>query len=1526
MKYIKKSLIVFVFLLMSLFALKFYISTKNFKSVLTSILKSSGLNVEFNGVWLIGFSKIQVNNLKVKDMKGKVVIYGKKTTAGISLLMPTRLNRIDVYNGVVNLERRKNNDFNIFHVIKKDPKKRETFDPTSRIGKLHIHNTVLNYTDISFPKKIQKKLVKVNGNLETAKSRGFSLVAKGSGNKNQDGTTEQIKIELKQLVKSKQSIYSMFDTMKNSDKRRKEFRLNFSFGNIGIKEELGQYVPLDMIKVKGGILNGVLKLSENKVKKKMNVLGNLKIKNGKLSYVDFDGDIENVNAVIDLKKEKITVKADTKLSEQPVSLALDYLPEKNKLNLKLNANNVPFEEIARYKVIKDTKFTATGGITGNLDVNVDIKGKKATLDGKFSSDNITISNYNFQNVKTAMKIADNKVTLDNTTFVFNEEISGFRINQDVKVGKFVYDLKNKNGSGNYVLKNLGSDFNIKTFTGNAKISSKNVITGTLNSRLLNARYTVNPKKQTVVINARSKGYIKVNYGGNSYVVSPDIENLVVKFNEANVLRSGRLRLKLKDLSVPFIKTIRTNIKIHNGNYKIIGTAGTKGGTIVNIAGTTTSDMKHSYTLSIPKTVDIAQELRANGYNFKGLNKAKLPATVTARISGKGSHFSGAYELFSPYGEYIAEYEKLRVNGKINDLKNLDMTINTNMDELWFGYQRLKNVKGNLNIKDNVVNISKIQNENLTASGKFDIKTGKMDINAQLKDYMLYNTSSQKINLNVGVLTANLSGTVDKLSGTISLPAAPTTINSNYVGDTNAFLNIKNGVIDFQNVTLRENKLSGTYDLKTGISDIKLTLKEPDIPKLLNMPDLTFGTKSDLSLKGDLNNFNLSGELTLNNTSLKTYRIPQIVANLEYSNGNIDKLFKYGTFDIKKLKFFGDNNEILFETQTKFDLANVNIDYKLANQKFSLDSVQDLKDKGYSGDIDLSFMYRGSFEKFITGLQIKSDAVKLSGFPVKNVDIDLQANEKTLNIGQFYLEYEDNPLLVNGYFQFAPIKYDVSMLAKNFNLDFLGVNKDIEQASGIANIDAIFSNESTTGHILLDNFNYKTKDQMTLVDNVNANIDLKNNKLIVNRLDGGYNGGTFKVTGNLDVPTIPADFMKTKRLELGKIELNAALNKVGIRYGKGIDLALSGDAIFTENRLFGDLTIDSAEIRELPNFNSQTETTTTLSDEEQAKKSKDKTIVEGVVEEVIDKILKQYSVKLNVRTGNNVKLNIPNISVVKNIKGKIKGDSEITYDNGQVGIDGQYMITRGSFSVNGNDFKIDGAEIRFVPVMNGTTTSITNPFVIFDASTIVNGDRIEINVSGNVNDPKISFSSSSGKTREEIISMLAFNTIVGDGARRDDNSADGLVIAGSLVNSALNELIFSSVTGKIRDTLGLSKVSVSTNVNSAREGGYNASTTLTLQDNLYKDKLFWNAAVKFPYQTSKSEGKEPIGYNAWLSYNVTNGLDLRLGGENINKSKVYMTNGSRINYYFGIDFSTRADTFGDILRKIFKKRKLDTLKK
>jgi len=65
-----------------------------------------------------------------------------------------------------------------------------------------------------------------------------------------------------------------------------------------------------------------------------------------------------------------------------------------------------------------------------------------------------------------MKITNEKLTLSDTSFVFNEAFSGFKVNEDVKVGKFVYDLKNKTGTADYVLNNLGSDFNIKKITVN----------------------------------------------------------------------------------------------------------------------------------------------------------------------------------------------------------------------------------------------------------------------------------------------------------------------------------------------------------------------------------------------------------------------------------------------------------------------------------------------------------------------------------------------------------------------------------------------------------------------------------------------------------------------------------------------------------------------------------------------------------------------------------------------------------------------------------------------------------------------------------------------------------------------------------------------------------------------------------------------------------------------------------------------------------------------------------------------------
>lgn len=1687
MNYMKKSLITFGIILMALFGIKAYISTKNFKGNLTKILKMSGLNVEFDKVRLERFNKVKIDNLKVKDEKNNVVIDAKNATASLNLLMPSRILRVDINNAIVNLERRKNNDFNIFHVMKKSEKK-TPIDNTSRIGKLYFNNSTLNYSDISYSKKIEKTLTDVGGFLETSKSRGFVLEAKGSAG------TEKLKINLSQLISTKQSILSVFDTKKNSSEDRKQFKLAFDFDNVIVTEELGQYVPLEMINVKGGRLTGKLALSNKPKQKTMSVIGNLDVKNGVLKYIDYDGDIKNVDANIDMNTENIIVKAISKIQDRLVSFNMNYNVEEQNIKMNLITDKVPFTEIAKYKLIKEAKIKATGDVTSKLDIYVEPKNKIVVLDGKFESPSLKIGEQEFQKLQTTLKMnKEQLLTLQNTTFHFDEILGGFKIKNDVVIPKFIYNVKEKNGNGSYTITNKGSDYSMKIITGKATIDKNNVINGDFSAKEIAGNYKIDLKESKISVNADANQNIKLKYGGQTfavkpkvnlaigmkdlsmngnismpelevagyklsnvktdikmnkdqiltlengnfyfdktinnfkvksdvninkfaydiknksgtasytlvnkgsdfsvkqvngtaninsanvislnfssneingnavistkdsrmtlnttgkkdisvkynnetYVVNPKINNLLLDFKAKNMLVSGDINTSLKIPNNKYLDVANAKINIRNGNYNVNGVA-TIAGENININGTTTKNMVHSYTISsLKKPIDIAGLLRKYNFDLKGLKNAKLPSTFEAKINGKGNSINGTYELKSEYGEYIVEYEELYAKGKITDLLSLNLDANVKINELWLGYQRFKGLSGNLKIKDNLLTIDDIHNDKLFAQGSYNLKNGKMKINSNLKNYVVYNTITPEVNLYIDDLSANLEGSVDKLSGNIVMTPSKTTIDSRYVGDAKATIDVNDGVLNFVDAKLRDNEMTGTYDLKSGLADISMKLNEKNILDLVEFKDLTFGTTATLNLKGDLNKFNLAGEISLENMSYKTYKLPQVKTNIEYTDGNVDKLFKYGTFNVKELVLLGDNKEELFRTDTKFDLENINIDYKLENQNFVLDSVQDLKEKGYSGEVNLDFVLKGKPEDFMTEFKMKSDKLTLSGFPVEGLDVDLSATNKSLNIGQFYLEYEKNPLLVTGNIEFVPMKYNVSILAQNFNLGFLGVNKDVQNAKGIGNIDILMTNAQTMGKIKLDDFYYQTKDGKTDVNNLFTDITIDNKKLNISRLDGGYNGGTFNVKGNLDIPTIPEDFMKTKRLELGKIDITADLNRVGVRYGEDIDLTLSGDLRLTENNLFGNVIVNSGEIRAIPNFTGTDETK--VSEKEKAQRLKDKTIVEGVVEEVVDKIMKQYSVNVNIQAPSDLKINIPSVSLVKKIKGELVGESKINYENGQLGMVGGYNIRGGSFLLNNKKFKIEGAEIRFMEP-DGKIAEL-KPFVVFDATTKVKGETIEVSVNGYLDNPNISFNSSSGLSREQILSVLAFNTSTVDSEKSKSEAEDGNLVISSVTNTLLNELIFSPVTGKIGETLGLSNVSISTDFSrSDKTGQYGGATTLYIQDNIYKERLFWNLEVKFPFQLKNSSsggvnsesGSMPLGYNAWLNYNIVNGFEARIGGETITRADTSVSSmgvnekrKNQINYYIGVDFSQKANSFEELWRKIFRRKKLDVLTK
>ena len=155
-----------------------------------------------------------------------------------------------------------------------------------------------------------------------------------------------------------------------------------------------------------------------------------------------------------------------------------------------------------------------------------------------------------------------------------------------------------------------------------------------------------------------------------------------------------------------------------------------------------------------------------------------------------------------------------------------------------------------------------------------------------------------------------------------------------------------------------------------------------------------------------------------------------------------------------------------------------------------------------------------------------------------------------------------------------------------------------------------------------------------------------------------------------------------------------------------------------------------------------------------------------------------------------------------------------YDDGEMSILGNYSVRNGSFVLNGNNFTLDTAEVRFTN--ENETLSSMNPFVLLEASSNIDGERIEIGMNGYLNSSEITLKSSSGLSKEQILSLLAFNTLTGTSENEDTEDKAGVstddanaAIMGTLVDTALNQLIFSSVTGKIGETFGLTNLSINT---------------------------------------------------------------------------------------------------------------------
>ena len=505
-------------------------------------------------------------------------------------------------------------------------------------------------------------------------------------------------------------------------------------------------------------------------------------------------------------------------------------------------------------------------------------------------------------------------------------------------------------------------------------------------------------------------------------------------------------------------------------------------------------------------------------------------------------------------------------------------------------------------------------------------------------------------------------------------------------------------------------INGTYNLSNNIFDLNLSAKEKNINEIIGNKNIGLNVETDLKLNGSIHDVNLEGSIRLNDLSYNNITIPKVYLDLDYKNGNVFDLFNTGILNIKNLEVRNSKDKTILKHSEVFNLKDLKINYNLINKEIDLNNLDLGSKEKYNGKLKLNFIAQIDKTNKFASIKLNSDSLTWSGLNIDGLDVDIQANNDGINISEIYLEYENNPLLLDGYLTYRLNDYNFRLLANNFNLKFLEISDKIKESSGIVNANLYFKKNQFDGNINLDNLTLKTKDDILNIANLNSKVNIKNTNIEINELKGDVNEGIVDIKGRIELPSIPDNFMETKTLVLGSMDINSNLRNVRINYGNSIMLRITSDILAKNNRIDGKVLIEEGNIYSIPSLSKKTNT------------NKINGYISEVLSQVLNNLINQYIVNLNLETEKSVDINIPSmLGVVKRIKGEADGLGKIAIENGRMSLLSELNVGNSNFELNGHVFKVEEAYLK----LDGSL----DPVINFRAVTELTDDQIEIAFNG-----------------------------------------------------------------------------------------------------------------------------------------------------------------------------------------------------
>ena len=1433
----------------------------------------------------LSFSEPVIKNITLYDNENNVMFNSDKVMAKISFknLLSGRIDELNVDSASVNVVRDKDGVINFTKLSKKKSDKK----PSNPIDKLVLTSARINYEDYSFPDKLEKKIENIDATVIADKEK---LV------KNADISITDENIKLNTTFKDE------------SNKELSSLEMKLKIDKFLLDKDLLKSLAKNNEKLEFSDINisSDLLIKTDKTVKNTNIVGNLDVESPLFRYADVDSDIKNIKLAGVFNGRDGEAKLDLNVFDKDRNITVTYQDEE--LNSVINIDKIDESILNKIKPIRDKK--------------------------------LDLKNINIEDIKTVVHYSDERGLIVKTTMKTNDsefkgiELNDFNLYADSKDGKkranakisakikgmaenLTVNLENKDENTDIIvnLKSQEKNSIIPNVNLKAKLENKkDILKAKVTSNIVNFNMDYQKEKKLAKI---YDDKFKINYDVNKKNLTDGDGKIVFKIYDMD----NYVNFKAKDNQVE-IKEIKLMDKLNKNNILIA-----KGNADLN-----------------KKEFNIDYEAKLNSISRKIKDKdIILSFDAKGKVDSKNNIISSQGQINDLSLEYMAKIEK--VNGTYDFKKStsgIEANLKTKIASIGYDKYKFDNFNLLATYSGNEVKVRDFSNNILSFKANYNTEAKKLDGDLNIKRLTDEDIGLDKVDFVLENFKAKLDGDIKNPKAKIDLGTTVVTLPSKDLAKISGKVNLVGNKFIIEGVNVDNNLITGQYDIKEKLLDLKASLSENHLEKYYGGKDLGYTLYGDLVLKGIAGN--IDGKLKGRAINLKS-SLPDLSYSIDYNAEN----YSDGIVSINDLDIVDKNNGSILSLTGTVDLKEKNLNIKNKNDKVDLAKFQNiLKNPNIKGIVNTDILINGQLSNPNYSLNMSSSEVSIKNFKINDIILNVTGDKEKANLNKLSLDVYKNLIVGSGSYDIKNKTYNVNMKSNNkidlskFQTFFNSYG--INNPSGKVGFNVQIDQNDEKAYLSLENINLESSKLKLKFSNFSGPITLSGRRIEIGELNAKLNNSPVTIDGFVDLVDI-AKIDKEDIIRSLPYKLHIKSKELNYVYPEVIKLKASTDITLTNEELYGNLIIKEATINDIPNnyyrdfFSLIKEQLRKRRTDVTPKKKVDKNSREAQEKAAKMRAFlnKLMPIDLVIKTEKPILIDMDNFNIlVPEVYGKLDIDLNINGKKGKYYLEGETELKDGYFVIGTNEFKVD----RALAIYNDNTPlPEINPNIFFESTIDIDDEEYYFTTMGKLNQLRYEITSKTSKVGGDLSALIVNPDSNEHIYSYGDGSQIFIVFMKNLIAGQIGQTVFGKTARYVKRKLKLTRFVIrpeikiynsedsvinrygTTDNRALSPQIYNVNIKMEAKDNIYKEKLFWKASVRLigtgkdtiRNQTFKVNSQNIREYDVGLEYKIDDSKTLGIGVGTVpykyrtDENKDY----KKPNYYIEYKFRKRYKDFSEI---------------